>query len=110
MTATESTTPETSALSRDSRPKRRWNQVAITMSAKKPNTTDGIPASSSTTGLTISRVRGRAYCDKYTAPPTPSGTETAIATTVTLTVPSTSGQMPNLGISETGCQIEADSS
>jgi hypothetical protein len=35
----------------------------MTMSAKKPSTTDGIPASSSMSGLTISRVRGRAYCD-----------------------------------------------
>ena len=29
---------------------------------------------------------------------------------MTLSVPTTSGQMPNFGISETGCQIEADSS
>ena len=29
---------------------------------------------------------------------------------VTLIVPRTSGQMPNFGISETGCQIDADSS
>ena len=35
----------------------------MTISAKKPSTTDGIPASSSTTGLTISRVRGLAYCE-----------------------------------------------
>src|ERR1022692_1716711 len=110
MTAKESATPETSALRRDSRPSRCWNQLAMIMSAKKPSTTDGIPAKSSTTGLTISRVRGRAYCDTYSAAPTPSGTETAIETTVTLRVPRMSGQMPNFGISETGCQIDADSS
>ena len=63
MTANDSATPETSALSRDSRPNMFWNQVAITISAKNPSTTDGMPASSSTTGLTISRVRGPAYCD-----------------------------------------------
>ena len=35
----------------------------MTMSAKKPSTTDGMPASSSMTGLTISRARRDAYCD-----------------------------------------------
>ncbi len=63
MTANDSATPETSALRRDSRSNRFWNQVAITMSAKNPSTTEGIPASSSTAGFRISRVRGRAYCD-----------------------------------------------
>src|SRR4051812_3685970 len=110
MTANDNATPETSALRRDSRWNVFWNQVAITISAKNPSTTDGIPASSSTTGLTISRVRAPAYCETYTAAPTPSGTETAIATIVTLIVPRMSGQMPNFGMSETGCHIDPDSS
>ena len=54
----------TRAFNRDSRWKVFWNQVAMTISAKKPSTTDGMPARSSTTGLTISRVRGRAYCER----------------------------------------------
>ena len=56
MTANDSATPDTSALRRESRPNTFWNQVAITISAKKPSTTEGMPASSSMTGLTISRV------------------------------------------------------
>src|SRR5262245_52875694 len=110
MTANESATPETSALRRDSRWNTFWNQVAITISAKNPRTTDGIPASSSTTGFTISRVRGPAYCDTYTAAPTPRGTETAIDTSVTFSVPRISGQTPNLGMSETGCHTDPASS
>ena len=42
-------------------------QVASTMSAKKPITTDGMPAKSSMTGLTISRSRRRANSETYTA-------------------------------------------
>ncbi len=61
MTANESATPDTKAFRRDSKPNRFWNQVAMTMRAKKPSTTEGIPASSSMSGFTISRVRGRAY-------------------------------------------------
>src|SRR6478609_8941322 len=103
MTANDRATPDTSALSRDSRWNTFWNQVAITINAKNPSTTDGMPASSSTTGFTISRVRAPAYCDTYTAAPTPSGTANAMATTVTLSVPMMSGQTPNFGMSETGC-------
>src|SRR5262245_41280688 len=110
MTANDRATPDTSAFRRDSRWNVFWNQVAITISAKKPSTTDGMPARSSTTGLTISRVRVPAYCDTYTAAPTPSGTDTAIATIVTFSVPRISGQMPNFGMSDTGCQTDADSS
>ena len=71
---------------------------------KKPSTTEGMPASSSTTGFKISRTRGRAYCDTKSAAPTPSGTAKNIATTVTLIVPTMSGHSPYFGISETGCQ------
>jgi len=55
-------------------------------------------------------VRGRAYSETYSAAPTPRGTPTSMATTVTLRVPRMSGQIPNFGISETGCQTDADSS
>src|SRR5690242_4421814 len=110
MTANDSATPDTTALRRESKPKKSWNQVAMTISAKKPRRTDGIPASSSMIGLTISRVRGRAYCDTYSADATPSGTATAMATLVTFSVPMMSGHTPNFGISDTGCQIDAASS
>ncbi len=63
QTASERPMPATSALSRCSVPNARCTQVASTISAKNPMTTDGMPAKSSTTGLMISRSRRRANSD-----------------------------------------------
>jgi hypothetical protein len=57
ITAKESATPATIAFKRDSNPNACWNQDAMTMRAKKPRTTEGIPAKNSIAGLTSSRVR-----------------------------------------------------
>ena len=75
----------------------------MTIRAKNPSTTEGIPARNSIAGLTHSRVRCPAYCETKTAALTASGTATSMAMTVTLMVPTSSGHTPYLGISETGC-------
>ena len=61
--ANDSPMPATSAFRRCSVPKARCTQVASTMSAKKPTTTDGMPARSSMAGLMISRARALAYSE-----------------------------------------------
>ena len=57
--------------------------------AKKPRTTDGMPARISRVGLSHLRARCEAYSERYTAAPRPSGTATTIATALTRMLPVT---------------------
>ena len=57
---------------------------AIQVSAKKPSTTDGIPARISSAGFSQDRTLRLAYSDRYTAPPSPSGPATTMAIPVTI--------------------------
>lgn len=57
MTVSASPSPATTAFSRNVKPNADCSQVAITIRAKKPSTTEGMPASSSMTGFSTSRRR-----------------------------------------------------
>ncbi len=63
QTASERPMAAVSAFKRCSVPNVFCTHVASTMSAKKPMTTEGMPAKSSTTGLMISLCLRRAYSD-----------------------------------------------
>jgi hypothetical protein len=99
--------PATRALSRCSVPNACCTQVARTISAKKPMTTDGTPARSSMAGLTISRIRPFAYSETKTAAATLMGPATTRATSVTFSEPTMSGMTLYFGTSLTGCQTNA---
>jgi hypothetical protein len=107
--ANASPMPATNALRRCSVPKIACTHVASTMSAKKPMTTEGTPASSSIAGFTTSRRRGPAYSDTNTAAATLMGTASTSATTVTFREPTMSGSTLYLGTSLTGCHTNAAS-
>ena len=83
---------------------------ASTISAKKPSTTDGMPAKSSIAGFTTSRTALGAYSAMNMAQPIPSGTLISIASSVTLSDPTKSGMTLNLAGSPTGCQMKTGSS
>ena len=106
ITVSARASPATTALSRKVKPKAVCSQVAITISPKKPSTTEGMPASSSMVGLSTSRRRRGANSEEKTAAATPTGTATAMATVVTLSVPAKSGTIEYLGTSPTGCQVK----
>ena len=74
------------------------------MSAKKPSTTEGNPARSSTTGLMISLSQVGANSAVKTAAPTAKGTANSIAMMVIFSVPKNSGMRLYFGSTETGCQ------
>src|SRR5690606_37012526 len=95
--------PATMVLSRYCRPKRSCRCVARTMSTKNPSTTEGMPARSSTAGLTISRTRRGASSEVKTAPSTATGTAKIKAISATLKVPTSRGRRLYLGTFETGC-------
>ena len=54
-----------------------------------------MPASTSMIGLRIDRIRGRAYSERYTAAPRPSGAATTMATPVTIRLPTSRVPMLN---------------
>ncbi len=62
--------------------------------AKKPNTTVGMPARTSSTGLRTLRAWGLAYSDRYRAAPRPSGMATTIAMPVMSSVALRIGSTP----------------
>jgi hypothetical protein len=103
MMPSPSAMPAVSAFSRIGECVTDCSQLASTMSAKKPITTDGMPASISIAGLRNSRTWGGANSELYTAASTDSGTANSMAITTTLTVPVSSGTSPYLGTSPTGC-------
>jgi hypothetical protein len=98
--------PATIAFSRKENPKASWSHVAITISAKNPSTTDGMPARSSMVGFSTSRSRRGANSEVKSAAATPIGVATAIATRVTFKVPTNSGIIEYFGTLLTGCQTK----
>src|SRR5436190_946010 len=95
--------PAVIALRRIRIPKASWSQVASTMRAKNPMTTDGIPARSSTAGLITSRTPWGANSEVKMAAPTAIGRAIRSATTVTFKVRISSGRREYFGTVETGC-------
>ena len=57
---------------------------AIQVSAKKPSTTEGMPARISSAGFSQARVLRLAYSARYTAAPSPRGPATTMAMPVTI--------------------------
>jgi len=74
-----------------------------TTSPKKPYTTEGIPARSSTDGFTILLVFFGISSDMNKAHPNPMGSEKRIARKVTKIEPTIRGKAPNKGFSFVGC-------
>jgi len=71
---------------------------------KKPMTTEGSAASSSTRGLNMPRMRGVAISARYSAVMTPSGIAMSEENTVTAMEATIMGRMPNSGGSAVGYQ------
>src|SRR6185295_19598814 len=103
ITASARPMPAVIAFRRIRIPNASWSQVARTIKAKKPITTDGMPASSSTAGLMTSRTACGANSDVKIAAPTAIGSAMSNATMVTLRVPISSGSSEYFGTVETGC-------
>ena len=66
----------------------------ITVSPMKPQTTDGMAASSSMTILSVSFTRGPQNSETKIAAPMPNGTAITMASAVTLAVPAISASTP----------------
>ena len=69
----------------------------ITISPKKPYTTEGIPLSNSMTGFIRLRILGLATSDIYMATANPNGKAMSIANKLTHSVPVINGKKPNWG-------------
>ncbi len=69
-------------------------QLVSTTSPKKPYTTEGMPASSSTAGLIMVRRRGPASSEMKMALAIPSGTARTMAPIITRIVPTISERIP----------------
>src|SRR6185295_1382445 len=104
MTASARPIPAVMALSRMRMLNASWSQLASTIRAKKPITTEGIPARSSTAGLITSRTPCGANSEVKIAAPTEIGSAIRRATIVTFRVPISRGSSEYLGTVETGCQ------
>src|ERR1035437_3014548 len=74
------------------------------ISAKKPMTTEGKPASNSMAGLIISRIQVGANAAENSAARMARGPANKIAIIVILNVPAINGSNPYLGRSDTGIQ------
>ena len=85
-------------------PSTSWRKGASTTMPRKPSTTEGRAASSSTKGLMTRRAKGGAISARYTAVMTPRGTASSEESTVTATEPTSSGKMPNRPGSSVGYQ------
>src|SRR5450756_34418 len=81
---------------------------AMKVNAKKPYTTDGTPARSSSTGLSTLRTPVGAYSDRYTAAPSPNGIARSRAITVVQAVPVTRGSTPYVGFEKRGAHRVPD--
>ena len=85
-------------------PSTSWRMGASTTMPRKPSTTEGRAASSSTKGLMTRRAKGGAISARYTAVMTPRGTASSEESTVTATEPTSNGKMPNRPGSSVGYQ------
>ena len=85
-------------------PSQSWMTGASTTMPRKPSTTEGRAASSSTNGLMIRRTPGWAISVRYTAVSTPKGTASREENRVTASEAMSRGKMPNSPGSSVGYQ------